>query len=68
MTQDPVQHRDEIFVKGFWFLSFTRNMEENIRKNEGKNLSAKDSQKLLDNTKQSVTDALKTSLKRVIQN
>ena len=48
-------------------MSFTRNMEENIRKNEGKNLSAKDSQKLLDNTKHE-TDALKTSLKRVIQN
>ena len=49
-------------------MSFTRNMEENISKNEGKDLSTKDSQKLLDNTKQSATDALKTSLKRVIQN
>ena len=49
-------------------------MGENIGKNKSKNLSGKYSpgmlamrQKLLDHVKQSATDALKTSSKRVIQ-
>ena len=38
-----------------------------IKKNINRNLSDKYSQKLLDHTKQSAIDVLKTSLKRVIQ-
>ena len=55
-------------------LSFAKNMGKNISKNVSKSLSGKYSpgmlaacQKLLDHAKQSATDALKTSSKRVIQ-
>ena len=49
----------EIYVKGYGFLSFAKNM--------GKSLSNKYSQKRLDNSKKSTTDAIKTDSKRVIQ-
>ena len=55
------QSGDRIFVKGFGFLSFARNLCKNINKNISKNLSGKCSQKLLDHAKQSVADVLKTS-------
>ena len=55
MTCYLVQPRDRIFVKGYGFLPFARN----IRKNIGKNVSGKYSQKLLDHAKQAVTGALK---------
>ena len=42
-------------------------MGKNVGKNISKNLSGKYSQKPLDHAKKSVTDALKTSSKRVIQ-
>ena len=63
MTRFSVQPRDRIFVKGYGFLSFDRNMSKNI----SKNLSCKYSQKLLGHDKQSATDALKTASKRAIQ-
>ena len=43
------------FVKGYGFLSFAKNIGKNI----SKNLNRKYSQKLLDHTKNSATDALK---------
>ena len=64
MTCYSVQPRDQIFVKGYGFLSFARNMSRNIGNNISKNLSSKYSQKLLDYAKQSVTNALKTASKR----
>ena len=67
MIRYSVQPRDQIFVKGYGFLSFTKNMGKNIGKNISKNLCGKYSQKRLDHTKQYATDALKTSSKRVIQ-
>ena len=67
MIRYSVQPRDQIFVKGYGFLSYAKNMGKNIGKNISKNLSAKYSQKLFDHAKQSTTDALKTSSKRVIQ-
>ena len=63
MTRYSVQPRDQIFVKRYAFLSFTKNMGRNIGKNISKKLSVKYSQKLLDNAKQSATDALKTTSK-----
>ena len=55
-------------------MSFAKNMGKNIGKNISKNLSGKCSsgmlvicQKLLDHAKQSATDTLRTSSKRVIQ-
>ena len=51
-----IEPRDRIYVKGYGFLSFAKNM--------GKNLSNKYSQKLLDSAKKSTTDA--TASKRAI--
>ena len=51
--------RDRIYVKGYGFLSFAKNM--------GKRLSKKYGQKLLDSAKKSTTDATKTVSKRAIQ-
>ena len=59
--------RDQIFVKGYGFLSFAKNMGKNIGKNISKNLSGKYSRKLLNYAKKSAADALKTSSKKVIQ-
>ena len=56
-----------VFVKGYRFLSFAKNMGRNIGKNISKNLSSKYSQKLLDHAKQSVTDIIKPASKRVTQ-
>ena len=54
-----VEPRDRIFVKGYGFLSFAKNM--------GKSLSNKYGQKLLHSAKKSTTDAIKTASKRAIQ-
>ena len=51
--------RDRIYVKGYGFLSFAKNM--------GKSLSNKYGQKLLDSAKKSTADAIKTASKRAIQ-
>ena len=48
-------------------MPFAKNMGKNIGKNISKILSGKYSQKVLDHTKQSAPDAIKTSSKRVIQ-
>ena len=53
-----IKLRDRIYVKGYGFLSFTKNM--------GKNLSNKYVQKLLDSAKKSTPDAIKTTSKRAI--
>ena len=54
-----IEPRDRLYVKGYGFLSFAKNM--------GKNFSNKYSQKLLDIAKKSTTDAIKTASKRAIQ-
>ena len=51
--------RDRIYVKGYGFLSFAKNMS--------KSLSNKYGQNLLDSPKTSTTDAIKTASKRAIQ-
>ena len=58
--------RVRIFVKGYGFLSFAKNMGKNIGKNVRKTLSGKYSQKLLDHAKKSATDTLKTTSKGVL--
>ena len=62
-----VQPKDQIIVKGYGFLSLTKNMGKNIFKSISKNVSGKYFQKLFDHTKQFATDALKTTSKRVTQ-
>ena len=54
-----IEPRDRIYLKGYGFLSFTKNM--------GKSLSNKYGQKLLDIAKISTKDAIKTASKRAIQ-
>ena len=54
-----IEPRDRIYVKGYGFLSFAKNM--------GKSLSNKYGQTFLDSAKKSTTDAIKTALKRAIQ-
>ena len=54
-----IELRDRIYVKGYEFLSFAKNM--------GKHLSNKYGQKLLDSAKKSTTGAIKTASKRAIQ-
>ena len=73
MMRYSVQPKDQIFVKGYRFLSFAKNIGKNVGKNLSKSLSGKYSpgmlpiyQKHLDRDKQSAIDALKTSSKRVL--
>ena len=54
-----IEPKDRIYVKGYGFLSFAKNI--------GKNLSNIYGQKLLDSAKKSITDAIKTASKRAIQ-
>ena len=60
-----IEPRDRIYVKGYGFLSFAKNMGTHATKT-AKNLSNKYGQKLLDNAKKSATDAIKTASKRAI--
>ena len=41
MTRCSIQPRDRIFVKGYGFLSFSKNIGKNIGRNTSKNLSSK---------------------------
>ena len=61
MMRYSVQPRDRIFIRGYGFSSFAKNMGKNIDKNISKKLNSKYSQKLFNYAKQSVTDAFKTA-------
>ena len=67
MTCYSVELRERIFIKGYGFLSFAKNMGKNIGKNISKSLNSKYSQKLLDQAKQSATGPFETSSKRIMQ-
>ena len=67
MMQYSVQPRDQIFVKGYGFFFFAKNISRNIGENISKNLGGKYSQKRLYHAKKSATDKHKTSSKKVIQ-
>ena len=54
-----IKLRNRIYVKGYGFLSFAKNM--------AKNLSNKYGQKILDSAKKSTTNAVKAASKRAIQ-
>ena len=43
-----IETMDQIFVKGYGFLYFAKNMDKKLGKSISKNLSRKCSQKLLD--------------------
>ena len=67
MMRSSVQPRDRIFVKGYRFLFFAKNIGKNIGENISEILSSKYSLTLLDHAKQSTADAFKTASKRAIQ-
>ena len=54
-----IKLRDRIYVNGYGFLPFAKNM--------GKHFSNKYSQKLLDSAKKSTTDAIKTASKKQLK-
>ena len=54
-----IEPRDRRYVNGYQFLSFAKNI--------GKNISNKYCQKLVDRTKKSATDAIKTASNRALQ-
>ena len=54
-----IEPRDQIYVKGYGFMSFAKNI--------GKNLSNKYSQKIIDTTKKSAMNAIKTASEQAIQ-
>ena len=62
-----VKRRCRIFLKGYAFFSFAKNIGENIGKNISKKLDGKYNQKILDQAKQSETDPFKTASKRAIK-
>ena len=53
-----IEPKDRVYVKGYGFLSFAKNM--------GKSLSNKYGQKIIDNGKKSTTNAIKTTSKKAI--
>ena len=55
-----IEPKDKIYVNGYGFLSFAKNM--------GKYSGSKYGQKLLDSAKELTTGAIKTASKRAIQN
>ena len=61
-----VEPRNRIYVKGYGFLSFAKNMGTHATK-VTKNLSNKYDQKYLDSVEKSTTDAIKTASKIAIQ-
>ena len=54
-----IEPRDRIYVKGYGFSSFAKNMDKHLRNKYG--------QKLLDSAKKSTTDAIETASKRAIK-
>ena len=63
MMRHSVQPRDRMFVIGYGFWSFTRNMVKDI----SKILNSKYSHKLFNHAKLFFTDALKTASQTTIQ-
>ena len=61
VTHYSIKSEDQIFVRGYGCLSFAKN----ICKNTSKNLIGKYSKKFLDNAKQSVVAALRTTSKNL---
>ena len=53
-----IKPRDRIYVKGYGFLSFSKNMGRNLSSNTVK----------IDSAKESTTNAIKTASKKAIQN
>ena len=66
MTRYSIYPRNRIFVKGYGFLSFAKNMAKYTGKNISKNLSGKYSQTHLHHATKSATDEIETCSKRQV--
>ena len=55
-----IEHRNIIYVKGYGFLSFAKNVDTHATK-VAESMSNKYSQKLLDSAKKSTIDSIKTT-------
>ena len=66
MTYYSIEPRDCIFLKGYGFLTFAKNIGKIIRKNVVQNLSNKYSQKPLDDTKHFAEDALQKTANQLV--
>ena len=62
-----IEPRDRIYVKGYGFLSFDKNMGKNLSNKSAATSATDVTQNLLDNSKKFTIDAIKTASKRVIQ-
>ena len=62
-----IKSRDRIYVKGYGFLSFAKNMGKVLNNKCAATSAANIGQKLLESAKKSITDAIKTASKRAIQ-
>ena len=62
-----IKPRDRIYVKGYGFLSFAKNMGKVLNNKCAATSATNIGQKLLDSAKKSITDAIKTASKRAIQ-
>ena len=68
-----IEPRERIYVKGYGFLSFAKNMGKSLSSKCGQKRldnakkSGKYGQKRLDNAKKSTSDAINTASKRAIQ-
>ena len=67
MTHYSVQSRDQIFLKGYWFLYFAKTMGTNVGKNISIIISSKYNQKPFHYAKQSATNPLESASKKSIQ-
>ena len=67
MVPYSILPKNWLFVKGYGFLLFARNMGKNIGKTLSRILGSKYNQKPFNDVKQFATDGLKTALKRAIQ-
>ena len=64
MMSYSIEARDQISVKDYGFLPFAKNVGKNFGENVSKNLRGKYKQKILDHTKKTSTDAIKTASKK----
>ena len=62
-----IKPRDRIYVKGYGFWSFAKNMGKVLNNKCAATSATNIGQKLLDSAKKSITDAIKTASKRAIQ-
>ena len=64
MMRYSVRPRDQIFVKGYRFLFFSRSMGKTVGKSISKNVYSKYSENLFNHAKQSATDAYKREIQK----